>query len=48
MATPDIDHVLTMNGTIVWEAVTKPDVNDKDGSLTTVRVDPNFFFGNFS
>jgi len=44
MATPDIDHVLTMNGTIVWEAVTKPDVNDKDGSLTwnlRIAVNPN-------
>ena len=44
MATPDIDHVLTMNGTIIWEALTKPDVNEKDSSLTwnlRIAVNPN-------
>lgn len=43
MAIVDDSHVLTMNGVIIWEAVTKPDDND-DGSKSwnlRIAVDPN-------
>lgn len=44
MAFTDNDHVLTCSGTIIWEAVTKPDVNEKSGNQSwnlRVAVDPN-------
>ncbi len=44
MAWHDQDHVITCDGIIIWEAVTKPDVSDKDQSLSwnlRVAVDPN-------
>lgn len=43
MAWTDDSHVLSCNGVIIWEAVTKPDTND-DGSLSwnlRIAVDPN-------
>lgn len=43
MAIVDDSHVLTMNGVIIWEAVTKPDANE-DGSQSwnlRIAVDPN-------
>jgi len=44
MAWHDADHVITCDGIVIWEAVTKPDVSDKDQSLTwnlRIAVNPN-------
>lgn len=43
MAWFDQDHVLTMEGVVIWDAMTKPDIGD-DGSKTyglRIAVDPN-------
>lgn len=43
MAWLDEDHVITMEGIVIWDAMTKPDVND-DGSKQhglRIAVDPN-------
>jgi len=32
MAWTDDSHVITCDGIVIWEAVTKPDINEKDGS----------------
>jgi len=43
MAWHDDSHVISCNGTIIWEAVTKPDVKDSGGNSWNLRVaiDPN-------
>ena len=43
MAWHDDSHVITCNGTVIWEAVTKPDINESSGNQTwnlRVAVDP--------
>ena len=43
MAWTDDSHVLSCNGTVIWEAVTKPDVNEDQSQSWNLRiaVDPN-------
>lgn len=43
MAWTDDSHVITCDGIVIWEALTNPDISDKDGSKTwnlRVAVDP--------
>ncbi len=40
----DKEHVMTMNGVVIWDGLTKPDTNESDGSLSwnlRIAVDPN-------
>lgn len=44
MAWHDDSHVITCNGTVIWEAITKPDVKENGGGNSwnlRVAVDPN-------
>src|SRR5690606_31386595 len=43
MAFTDQDHVISCNGVVIWEAVTKPDQKDDGGQSWNLRiaVDPN-------
>lgn len=44
MAWHDDSHVISCNGTIIWEAVTKPDINETTGNKSwnlRVAIDPN-------
>jgi hypothetical protein len=44
MAWHDDSHVITCNGIVIWEAVTKPDINENSGNQSwnlRVAVDPN-------
>lgn len=43
MAWHDDSHVITCNGTVIWEAITKPDLNENSGNQSwnlRVAVDP--------